>query len=99
MNKSLIINSAINYLGIETESKYDIVDKVLKRLRLLKTIYRTPIFFLINFLLLSNTVLFFISTDKYFHSVIKLFNFIGGPFSLFIKLINSYILLEYYEEN
>lgn len=99
MNKSLLIGSVIKYLNLETDSKYEIIDKVLLRLNLLKTIYRIPIFFLIYFLLIMNKILFFIPSDKYFFSIIKLFNFFGGPFSLFIKLISSYILLEYYEEN
>lgn len=89
----------MKYLNLETDLKHKIIDRVLVRLDLLKTIYRIPIFFLINCLLTINMILFFIPSDKYFFSIIKLFNLFGGPFSLFIKLMNSYILLEYYEEN
>jgi len=99
MNNSLFIKSIIIFLGLDSNLNNEIVNNVNIRLQLLKPIYRIPIFVLINILLLVNALLFFVSSDKYFDLVIKIFNYLGGPFALLIKLLTSYVLLEYYEKN
>jgi len=91
------IISFFHFLKIEEKPPEEIKLKFLKRVNLLRNVYKYPIIFFLYILKALRVILFFLPPKIFWISIFKSLNFLGGPFSLLIKMISSFIVLDYYE--
>lgn len=98
---SKIIESQLVFLDLKYENiqVVNITEKLRTRIGNTKPIYNMLLnifFFLIS---LFRYIFFFISPLIFYSCVFRLFYKLPSPFNLVTKLIRSYILLDYFEDN
>lgn len=96
-----IIEAQLVFLDLRYENiqVINITEKLVTRIGNTKPIYNMllKIFFIL--ISLFRYIFFFISPVIFYSYVFRLFNKLPSPFNLVSKLVRSYIILDYFEDN